>query len=282
MNTKCYLCESSENKTVFIENGIPIVQCKTCGHVFSTYKQDEHYQGYWGEEEGYDLEWWDVAHRDVYSEFIESFLKAEKGKILDVGCGLGFFVKTVLEKRPGWEAFGYEMSPSAVKYAKEKNSLKNIFSGQVEKSKIPKNSFDIITLWDVIEHIPKPQPIMKYLYSILKPGGILFLQTPNFPIQLFKAKLKVMINGMKPDGHYLEVKDHINDYTETTLAMLSKDSGFQSIKFKILKPILFISGGKSKLGGIAKLLYYKISKFLWVISFKKINLNNTLFAILKK
>jgi len=283
LNTKCYLCESSENGTIFIENQIPIVKCKSCGHVFSTFEQEEHYEGYWGEEDvAFDLDWWDIAHREVYLEFIQSFLKKEKGKILDVGCGLGFFVKTVPEKKPGWEATGYEMSSSAVKYAKKKNGLKNVFAGQVEKSNLPKNTFDVITLWDVIEHIPKPHPLLKYLYSILKPGGILFVQTPNFPIQLFKAKLKVMLKGMRPDGHYLEAKDHINDYTEKTLRRLALDCGFQSVEFRILKPILFISGGKSRIGGIAKLLYYRITKFIWWVSLKKVNLNNTLFALLKK
>ena len=132
MNTKCYLCESSENSTIFIENEIPIVRCKNCGHVFSTYEQKDHYEGYWGGEEvKFDLDWWDFAHRDVYSEFIETFLSNEVGSVLDVGCGLGFFVKTVREKRPRWRAIGYEMSASAVKFAKEKNKLEEIFSGQV-------------------------------------------------------------------------------------------------------------------------------------------------------
>ncbi len=283
MNTKCYLCESLENSNVFIENGTRIVKCKSCGHVFSTFEQKDHYEGYWGEKEAtFDLDWWDLAHRDVYTEFIETFLKNDTGNILDVGCGLGFFVKAVREKRPRWNAIGYEMSASAVKFAKEKNKLKDIFSGQVEKSKLKKESFEIITLWDVIEHIPKPQPLLKYLHSLLKPGGILFVQTPNFPVQLFKAKLKVLLYGMKPNVHYLEAKDHINDYSERTLVKLSNQCGFESCEYRILKPILHISGGKSKVGATIKVLYYKITKWIWILSFKKINLNNTLFAILRK
>ncbi len=232
MNQTCYLCSSTENYPVFNENGILIVKCKSCGHVFSTYEQAEHYDGYWGEgNEEYDLDWWDHAHRSIYNEFITNFIQKDSGTLLDVGCGLGFFVKMVQEKKPNWKTLGFEMSEPAVKFAKEKNGLTTIYPGMVQSSGIGKGSVDIITLWDVIEHIPKPQPLLEYLFSILKPGGILFLQTPNVPIQLIKAKLKVALKGMKPDVHYLEAKDHINDYSRKTLSMLGKQTGFESTEY---------------------------------------------------
>ena len=284
MNQICYLCGSKENSTVFNENGIPILECKSCGHIFSSYVQEEHYDGYWDEnsDQDFDLDWWDVAHREIYSEFIQTFMKAEKGKILDVGCGLGFFIKTLQEKKPAWSSLGYEMSERAVKFGKEKNHLSNIYSGLVQNSGIEKNSLDIITLWDVIEHIPKPQPLLEYLFSILKPGGILFVQTPNVPIQLWKARLKVLLKGMKEGVHYLEAKDHINDYSTSTLNLLANKTGYSGTSYFIMKPILSVAGSKNPLGVLFKLLYYRISKIIWFFSFKQMNINNTLFAILKK
>ncbi|MCE9501182.1 MAG: class I SAM-dependent methyltransferase [Leptospira sp.] len=282
-NTSCYLCGNKECSNVFIENGIPIVKCKNCGHVFSTYKQDEHYQGYWGDDEKiYDIEWWDKAHKDLYKQFIQIFLTEKSGRILDVGCGLGFFLKLVRQIKPGWETIGYELSPPAVNFAKTKNGLDNIFNQPVEKSRIKNNSFDIITLWDVIEHIPVPQPKLKFLHSILKPGGILFLQTPNFPIQLKKAKLKKFFRGMNTDGHYLEAKDHINDYTQKTIVSLGNQCGFDKYQFFILKPILSLSGSRAQIGRYLKLLYYYVTKTLWLLSFKTVNLNNTLFVTFRK
>ncbi|EPG76324.1 putative methionine biosynthesis protein MetW [Leptospira fainei serovar Hurstbridge str. BUT 6] len=279
MNQTCYLCESQKNETVFIENSIAIVRCLHCDHVFSTYEQDEHYEGYWGEEEtSYDLNWWDLAHREIYQDFIEKFLSSPKGNILDVGCGLGFFIKMVNNNRPGWEAVGYEISNQAIKFAKEKNGLKNVHSGIVQTSNLPKEKFDIITLWDVIEHIPRPHALITYLFTLLKPGGFLFIQTPNFPVQLFKAKLKVLISGMRPDCHYLEAKDHINDYSEKTLSMLSKQCGFSSVEFTILKPIASVSGNSAKLGVILKKLFYFSTLLIWKLTFKRINVNLTLFA----
>lgn len=283
MNNICYLCGSVENKSVFNENGIDIVKCQSCGHVFSTWEQEEHYGGYWDDaEKDYDLDWWDYAHRDIYRDFIQKFIKSTEGNLLDVGCGLGFFIKAVVENRPGWTAIGYEISEKAVKFANTKNGLKNVYAGIVQNSKIKPESMDIITLWDVIEHIPKPDSLLEYLYSILKPGGILFLQTPNFPIQLVKAKIKVSLKGMRPDGHYLEAKDHINNYTVKTMSLLAKKHGCSTVDFYVLKPILSVAGSSSKLAVWVKQTYYYITLLIFTITFKKVNLNNTLFAVLKK
>lgn len=281
MNTTCYLCGSQNYKTIFVEHEIPILQCLNCFHVYSSYEQVEHYDGYWRESE-FDLNWWDLAHRKVYNHFIKKFLTKESGSILDVGCGLGFFVKTVMQQRPNWKVIGYEMSEVAVKFAREKNGLSNVFSGRVEDSQLSLASFDIITLWDVIEHIPKPQPLLHYLHSLLKPGGILFLQTPNFPIQLYKAKIKVLLKGMKEGVHYLEAKDHINDYTQTSLNFLAEQCNFQKPEYYLLPPILSVSGTHSLLGKISKLSYYHLTKLIWFLSFKTLFLNNTLFAVLRK
>lgn len=279
----CILCQSSESKTVFNENGTPILECKNCGHVYSSYEQEEHYEGYWdGAEQTYDLKWWDDAHRAVYSDFISTYLKQEKGNLLDVGCGLGFFVKAVLTKKPGWSAVGYEISKQAVKFANEQNGMKTVYAGLVQDSKLPNESFDIITLWDVIEHIPKPHSLLTYLHGLLKPGGILFLQTPNFPIQLAKANLKVKLKGMQEGVHYLEAKDHVNNYKMHTLAELGKQCGFIEPKYKVLMPILSVSGSKSKLAVYLKLAYYYFTKLIFVLSFKTINWNNTLFLTLVK
>lgn len=283
MNTTCILCGSQDYKIVFIEHGIPIVECSFCKHVYSTYRQEEHYEGYWDDgEEEYDLEWWDTAHREIYNDFISRFLIHKEGTILDVGCGLGFFVKTVTEKCPGWKAIGYEISKKAVDYARKVNGLQTVYSGMVQESGLPENSIDIITLWDVIEHIPYPHSLLEYLWKILKPGGILFLQTPNFPFQLWKARLKVWLKGMQPGGHYLEAKDHINNYKMETLSRLCLQCGFENPQFYILKPIMSVAGSRSALGKLAKKLYFYISKWIFTITGKKLNISNTLFLTVQK
>nr|WP_246032151.1 class I SAM-dependent methyltransferase [Leptospira fluminis] len=268
---------------VFIENRIPIVECLGCEHVYSTYIQKEHYNEYWGtDSKEYDLLWWDHAHREIYRDFCDKFLHSPSGRILDVGCGLGFFIRKIRQERPGWDAVGYEISEEAVRFAKEKNLLTNVYSGVVQESDLPEESFDIITLWDVIEHIPNPQSLLEYLHSLLKPGGFIFIETPNFPVQLIKARMKVLLLGRTPKAHYLEAKDHINNYKEKTLTFLAKSCGFSDVTFTMLKPISFVAGNPSKLGVIAKKCIYYASKFLHFVSLKKWNINLTLFAVVSK
>lgn len=268
---------------MFVENGIPILRCTDCGHVYSSYNQDEHYAGYWeGESQEYDLDWWDKAHRPIYKDFISRFLQKDQGVLLDVGAGLGFFVKSVREAKPNWNPIGYEISTKAVQFARETNNLDSVHSGLVQDSGLKPNSVDIITLWDVIEHIPLPHSLLQYLHTLLKPGGMIFLQTPNFNFQLAKAKVKVALKGMQPDGHYLEAKDHVQNYTRDSLSRLGIQCGFVEPKFYVLKPIMSVAGSNSKWGVWAKMGYYWITKCIHALSFGAWNGNNTLFVTFLK
>jgi len=123
-------------------------------------------------------------------------LREKKGRLLDAGCGPGFVVKNI-SAFEGWEVYGCEISPAAVNYAKEKLGLENVVSGNISDAGFEEESFDIITMWDVIEHIPDPGPFLSGLNRLLKKNGILFVHTPNIKIQLPKAKLKKALLGMK-------------------------------------------------------------------------------------
>ena len=115
-------------------------------------------------------------------------MPAEPGFLLDVGCGLGFFLRTIQRARPSWTIHGYEMSGAAVQWAHDHNRLEGVVrKGRVEDAAIEPGSVDIITMWDVIEHLPKPQPLLVHLRRLLKPGGFLFIQTPNWPLQYVTA-----------------------------------------------------------------------------------------------
>ena len=210
---ECLVCHNNKPRIVFVEFGVNIYKCKNCGQMFSSYSADQYYNGYYGDDiSGQDNFWWDQAHQAMYNDFCKKYIIGKRGKLLDVGCGLGFFVKKV-NNYPKWQVSGYEISKTAVAFATNKLKLANIFCGKIEEADFPKNYFDIITLWDVIEHIPQPDKMLNYISSILKDDGFLFIHTPNANIQLFKAKLKKLIYGMKPKIHYLEAKDHINTYT---------------------------------------------------------------------
>jgi len=189
----CLICGGSKNKVVFREFGIDILRCLNCGHIFSSYQQKQDYSDYF---KGVSLNpeeqfWWNEAHRDMYNDFCNKFLVGKSGKLLDVGCGLGYFIKHISQSEfsKSWQVFGYEISKEAIDYAKYKLNLDNVFCGRIEKSGFVGKSFDIITLWDVIEHLSAPDSMLSYLNSILKDDGMLFIHTFPFLFLLSFGKI---------------------------------------------------------------------------------------------
>ncbi|MDD4900672.1 MAG: class I SAM-dependent methyltransferase [Patescibacteria group bacterium] len=279
---KCAICQSDKHKVVFNELGVDVYQCAVCGQLFSAYGGDQYYDGYFGNGViGYDNFWWNEAHQKMYDDFCSKYIAGKSGKLLDVGCGLGFFVKKVSHYQ-GWEAFGYEISKAAVNFAQTELKLNNIFSGKVEEADFPKNYFDIVTLWDVVEHLPSPDVMLNYINLVLHDDGILFIHTPNAKVQLFKARIKKLIYGMKPKIHYLEARDHLNIYTTKTLPMILRRNNFQSVSFTHLHPIQSISGSGSGRNIFLKNLWYHFSRIMFWLSFKKVNFDNLFIAARKQ
>ena len=98
------------------------------------------------------------------------------GRLLDVGCAVGVFL--AMAKARGWDVVGVDVSPFAASYAREKLGV-NAIAGELEEAQFPDRHFDVITLWDVIEHFPDPIATLCEVRRILKDDGILFVDTPN-------------------------------------------------------------------------------------------------------
>jgi 2-polyprenyl-3-methyl-5-hydroxy-6-metoxy-1,4-benzoquinol methylase len=272
-----------EHRVVFQELGIDILRCTNCGHVFSSYNASQNYDGYFGAEhvESEDQFWWNEAHEQMYEDFCQRFVAGKRGKLLDVGSGLGYFVKRVSDF-PSWQVFGCEISKQAVDFARTKLELPNVFCGRAEDSGFPEKSFDIITLWDVIEHIPDPSHLLSYLSSLLTDEGMLFVHTPNVNIQLPKAKLKKALKGMRGiDVHYLHPKDHVNIYSTKTIAHILHRHGFSNVKFLHFRPIQGVAGSRNKFKIFLKNLWFYSSVALFYTTLRRVNIDN-LFIVAKK
>jgi 2-polyprenyl-3-methyl-5-hydroxy-6-metoxy-1,4-benzoquinol methylase len=253
----CIVCRGTAATPVFREFGIDVVRCRTCGHVFSSVTGEQDYDRYFGSTriEPDRQFWWDEAHRRMYDEFCRRFLAGRSGRLLDVGCGLGFFVRRA-SQMSGWDAFGSEMSAPAVEFAKEVLGLRTVVRGRVQDAAFERASFNVITLWDVIEHIPDPDPMLSSLRSLLTPGGMLFIHTPNVEVQLPKARLKRFLRGMRRGVHYLEARDHAHIYSRRTIAAVLRRNGFSTVRFVHLPPIQSVSGGRTPWLRAAKNAWY--------------------------
>lgn len=97
------------------------------------------------------------------------------GQVLDIGCGTGEFLHTI---RDICQVVGVEPEPEAGKWGREQLGLP-IHTGILESIALPEGSFDLVTMWHALEHIPDPVMALSHIHSLLKPGGILLIAVPN-------------------------------------------------------------------------------------------------------
>jgi SAM-dependent methyltransferase len=105
------------------------------------------------------------------------FKYKNKGRLLDIGCGNGNFLAG-LKSYSGWELFGIEPNQNTITLDQELLSL-NIKNSTLEEAGFQSNFFDVITLWDVFEHLRDPSSSLHEIHRILKPNGILIMRIPN-------------------------------------------------------------------------------------------------------
>jgi 2-polyprenyl-3-methyl-5-hydroxy-6-metoxy-1,4-benzoquinol methylase len=233
----CLICKGSNHQPVFHEFGIDILRCQRCRHVFSSYTADPHYQEFWGSEvEPGDHKYWSQERMPMYRDFQRRFIAGRSGRLVDMGCGLGFFLKS-MARYSQWESHGCEISPSAAAYARNTLGLKNVINSRLESVDLPLRSFDVITMWDVIDHIPYPDDLLNRCHQLLKNGGLCFIRTPNVDVQLTRARLKQSLFGMKPDSTYLQARDHVHQYSVDSIYRLLERNRFTRIKFIHLAPV---------------------------------------------
>lgn len=137
--------------------------------------------------------------------------------LLDIGCGEGFFLFNA--SRAGYMTKGIELSQDAVEYARREFGL-DVEAKPFEELRFPGDHFDVITLWQVLEHVPYPLVILKEAHRILKPDGLLVAATPNIGGMPAKILGKRWWNVRRL---------HINQFTVKTLETALRNIGFKNI-----------------------------------------------------
>lgn len=109
-------------------------------------------------------------------EIVRSFLPWKRtGHLLDVGYGAGALLDAAGEE--GWECWGSEMAPHAIRYGRERGW--QVYSGALDAASLSAGSFDVITMVEVLEHLPDPLTYLARAATLLRPGGLLYATTPN-------------------------------------------------------------------------------------------------------
>jgi SAM-dependent methyltransferase len=216
----------------------------------------------------------------MHHDFFRRFVVGRAGRLLDMGCGLGFFLQA-MAPYANWEAYGCEISPAAVRYAHDTLGLSHVICSRLEEVDLPPNAFDIITLWDVLEHLLQPDPVLRRCHTLLKKGGLCFIRTPNVGIQLPRARLKKLLRGMQPGVAYLQARDHPHHYSLSSIRILLERNGFSHVEFLHLHPIQGMSLSKCGFLPGVKNAWFEAVRALAVISRGRWNFDN-LFVLARK
>lgn len=142
------------------------------------------------------------------------------GKILDIGCGTGEFLNILSPEK--WEKWGVEPAKFTNEIL-EKNGIKAVTSGFME-SDLPNNYFDVVTMFDVIEHIDNPVNYIKLIKKVLKDDGIVLVATPNV------TSLMAHLSG-KYWYHFSPI-GHITFYNPKILKKIMQKEGFENFFIK--------------------------------------------------
>jgi 2-polyprenyl-3-methyl-5-hydroxy-6-metoxy-1,4-benzoquinol methylase len=155
------------------------------------------------------------------------------GRLLDVGTHCGFFLR--LARGMGWQLTGVEPSESSAAIGREAYQLE-IKCGFLERLSLAPDSFDVVTLIDVLEHVPAPRQLLSEIHRLLAPGGVLFIKVPNARYNLLKYRvLRVMLR--RSDFDIFDSREHVVHYTPETIERLLRALGFTRVEFYVPRPI---------------------------------------------
>jgi 2-polyprenyl-3-methyl-5-hydroxy-6-metoxy-1,4-benzoquinol methylase len=160
---------------------LPICRCNKCKNIYlGRYDLgyiDELYEYYQKDQGKSSTELFSEQTQSSYRKALDLISRYTIGRsILDVGCGRGDFVYAALNN--GWDVRGIELAKPAVKIAESFNLPVNhldFFSDTIGTA-----SYDVVTMFEVLEHLPDPVSFLMRAEAVLRPGGLLYLTTPNF------------------------------------------------------------------------------------------------------
>jgi len=229
----CNLCNSSLSNPIFSKNGFNLVKCLSCGLVYvENQPSDEEFKRIYSFKAGYhkcfqSIVSWQTRKQLSFGkrhyEYIKKYRK--KGRILDLGCSAGFFLKAAKEN--GWETIGIDISHDTAEIARKRYGL-NVLTGILNEGIFPAGYFDVVSMWDVVEHINDPVKTVAIINKILAPGGMLILSTPN--IDGLFPKMAYRMSGRMNDWLHPEPPHHLFQFSKKTIAKLLETSGFKLLE----------------------------------------------------
>lgn len=211
---ECILCGRTNLQKLKGYEFAWLTKCADCSMVFSSrdpslIELEDYYRGYGRNDYLSPIT---IKRYHQILDGFESFRKTNK--IIDVGCGIGYFLEVAKER--GWEVYGTEFTDKAIEICESKGIT--MHKGVLNPANYAPEDFDVVTSFEVIEHINTPNQEVGNFNKLLRKGGILYITTPNFN-SLLRYYLKGKYN-------VIGWPEHLSYYTPSTLEMLMAKHGF--------------------------------------------------------
>jgi 2-polyprenyl-3-methyl-5-hydroxy-6-metoxy-1,4-benzoquinol methylase len=280
----CMVCHGSRIETLDAE--WHFCRCGACGYVFDSPRPTyDELVAFYSRPTKYDHWVREGKARDaLWKRRLKMLLPhRQPGSLLDVGTGIGQFLH---HAKPFFsQVRGTEVSESAIATAREKYGLL-IDRGQVEEMNLPAASFDNLTLFHVLEHVPNPVKLVETCHRLLRPNGILVVAVPN-DVLAWTSKLKKLGKrfGLKPFGKFspilgisragLSREIHLSHFTPAVLRQLLLSNGF-GVVAESIDPYYVARGPLALVHGI----YYFLHKAMFDLF--RANRYDTIWMIVRK
>lgn len=227
----CNACGHDRFRALLRKDGYDLVRCAACGLIcVANPPTDEERARIYSFESGYhvslDADRASVAFhtREAASNLRMLRRHARGGRLLDIGCSTGLFLAAA--RGIGWTGQGLEYSPDSSRIARELHGL-DVRTGELRPDTFAPESFDVVTLWDVIEHLPDPHATLRLIWRVMAPGGLLILKTPNADGLYPRASLRLAAR-LGFWGH-AEPPGHLYQFSVRTLTRMAERAGFSVV-----------------------------------------------------
>jgi len=231
----CNLCGSDDALPYCRVGEFQIVRCKDCGLFYTSPRRPVgeiaqiYSEGYFVSQNpdilGYD-NYSNHARglKEVFSEHLTTIEKFTQppGSLIDIGCAFGYFLEVAASR--GWRAEGIEVSAYASEVAREK-ARAPVYTGTVTDARLPASSYDVATMWDMLEHSFDPTTELKETNRILKPHGHLFMTLPD------AGSLISRMMGRHWFG-FKKAAEHNYYFSKSTLARMLAKAGFELVALR--------------------------------------------------
>jgi SAM-dependent methyltransferase len=139
-----------------------------------------------------------------------------RGRILDIGCGRGLMLS--MAKEDGWDTYGLEFNDETAFHARDEYGL-DVRTGSILEAGFESGTFDVITIWHVLEHVKDPVGTIRECHNLLKPGGTLAIAVPN------TQSLQAWMSGKY--WFHLDIPYHLYHFSTPNIKMLLQNCSFK-------------------------------------------------------